>query len=101
MTYTSTCRGLLASYAVVTWFALILDFVDFVIHYIRFGYHGDEHSALTMLFLSVIFLGLDLFYLAWTMQARTRFPGEIADSITKALYGVVGNMNADLQAMVN
>ena len=59
------CRRLLLAYAVLTWLCLMFDLIEFLIHYVRFGYEGNEHSDLAMLFLTLIFLGFDVFYLAW------------------------------------
>lgn len=91
--YIQDCRKLLLGYGVFTFLSLTLDLIEFLIHYIRFGYRGDEHSDLTMLLLTLIFLGIDSFYIAWTFQAKGKFPGEISATVTKALYGYVDTMN--------
>ena len=69
---------MLVSYAVCTILCLLFDFVEFIIHYVRFGYKGDEHSDLAMLFLTLLFLGIDIYYIAWTLQVKSNFPGSIA-----------------------
>ncbi len=78
---------MLLTYAVLTWLCLTLDLIEFLIHYVRFGYVGDEHSDLAMLYLTLIFLGFDVYYLAWAYQARAKFPGTISDAVYKALLG--------------
>lgn len=49
---------------------MVIDFIEFLVHFIRFGYKGDEHSDLAMLFLTIIFLGLDIFYIVWAFGAK-------------------------------
>lgn len=63
--YVETCRKLVIAYGALTWLALLLDAIEFLVHYVRFGYIGDEHSDLAMLFLTLIFLGCDVYYIAW------------------------------------
>ena len=88
------------AYAVLTWLCLTLDLIEFLIHYVRFGYPGGEHSDLAMLFLTLIFLGFDVFYLAWAMQAKEKFPKDIADAVSKALLGSVEYINLQLYESV-
>jgi len=75
------------AYVVFTWLTLVIDLVEFLVHFIRFGYKGDEHSDLAMLFLTIIFLGLDVFYMVWALGAKNKFSGLISKSLTMALFG--------------
>jgi hypothetical protein len=95
-----SCRKFVLSYAILTWICLTLDLIEFLIHYVRFGYPGGEHSDLAMLFLTVIFLGFDIFYLAWAIQAKDKFPAVIADAVSKALLGSVEKINLQLYETV-
>jgi hypothetical protein len=63
--YLETCRKWILTYAFLTSFCLLFDLIELLIHYVRFGYPGNEHSDLAMLTLSAIFLATDIFYLAW------------------------------------
>ena len=95
------CRRLLLGYGVLTCLSLIFDFVELIIHYVRFGYPGSEHSDLTMLFLTLIFLGLDVFYIVWAFQAKSKFPGHVAVNISSALFGQVEKFNLEILRTVN
>ena len=53
-----------------------------------------------MLFLTVIFVAIDYFYIAWAFQARDKFPGAISQSITQALFGMLDKINIDILAMI-
>lgn len=70
------------AYVALTWFTFVIDVIEFIIQFIRFGYKGDEHSDLAMLFLTIIFLGLDVFYMVWSLGAKEKFSGIISKSLT-------------------
>ena len=78
----------------------MFDLIEFLIHYVRFGYPGNEHSDLAMLFLTIIFLSFDIFYIAWAVQARGKFPGGLSETITKALFGSMEKINLELKTNV-
>ena len=100
--YTDSCKRLLLAYGALTGLCFIFDLVEFLIQYIRFGYNGDEHSVLSMLFLTLIFLGLDLYYVAWVLQAKGKFPREtFSNAISNALFGFVEKMNNELYSIFN
>ena len=94
--YVDNCKNILLVYCIVTFFAIIFDFTDFIIQFIRFGREGDEHSELTMLFASLLFLALDIYYFLWIMQAKYKFPSEVSQYISKALFGFANNMKTQL-----
>ncbi len=75
---------------------MVIDLVEFLVHFIRFGYQGDEHSDLAMLFLTIIFLALDIFYLVWALGAKEKFPGEISSGLMKALFGKMEEISLNL-----
>lgn len=90
------------AYAGFTSLCLVFDFVEFLIQYIRFGYKGDEHSDLAMLGITLLFLGVDFFYLAWAVQAKGKFPDALFQgSVSKALLGFGEKMNQELYAFFN
>lgn len=80
--YIEDCRKWILTYACITSICLLFDLIEVLIHYVRFGYPGSEHSDLAMLTLSIIFLGLDIFYLAWAMQAKEKFPSNISTAVS-------------------
>jgi hypothetical protein len=84
------------SYVILTWLAMVIDIIEFLVHFIRFGYQGEEHSDLAMLFLTIIFLGLDIFYIVWALGAKEKFPGEISNAIVKALFGKMEEISMNL-----
>ena len=84
------------SYVILTWLAMVIDIIEFLVHFIRFGYKGEEHSDLAMLFLTIIFLGLDIFYIVWALGAKEKFPGEISNAIVKALFGKMEEISMNL-----
>jgi hypothetical protein len=98
--YAERCKRLILSYAFITSFCLLLDLIEFLIHYVRFGYAGDEHSDLAMLFLTLIFLGTDVFYLAYAMQAKEKFPAKISEAVRQALFGSMEKINLELYESV-
>jgi hypothetical protein len=65
--YTDKCRRILLAYCIFTFIVVFFDLIDFIIQFIRFGRYGDEHSNLAMLFLTIIFIGIDFYYIAWIM----------------------------------
>lgn len=84
------------SYVILTWLAMVIDIIEFLVHFIRFGYKGDEHSDLAMLFLTIIFLGLDIFYILWALGVKEKFPGEISNGLVKALFGKMEEISFSL-----
>jgi hypothetical protein len=77
LNYSKNCKRLFLAYGALTSLSLIFDFVEFLIQYIRFGYRGDEHSDLAMLGITLLFLALDFFYIAWAFQAKGKFPDTV------------------------
>ena len=51
---------------------------------------------MAMLFLTIIFLGLDIFYIVWALGAKEKFPGEISNAIVKALFGKMEEISLNL-----
>jgi hypothetical protein len=98
--YTDKCKKILLAYCIFTFIAVFFDFVDLVIQFVRFGRQGDEHSDLAMLFLTIIFLGLDFYYIAWVLQAKQKFPTEISQALVKALLGFANNMTVYLHTNI-
>jgi hypothetical protein len=98
--YIEDCRKWILSYACLTSLCLLFDLIEVLIHYVRFGYPGSEHSDLAMLALSLIFLGLDIFYLAWAMQVRDKFPTNISEGVRQALFGKMEKINLELYESV-
>ena len=94
--YVESCRKYMLSYVILTWLAMVIDIIEFLVHFIRFGYKGDEHSDLAMLFLTIIFLALDVFYLVWALGAKEKFPGDISNALTKALFGKAEEISLSL-----
>ena len=44
---------------------------------------------IAMLFLTIIFLGLDVYYMVWALGAKDKFSGVISKSLVAALFGRV------------
>lgn len=84
------------SYVILTWLAMVIDIIEFLVHFIRFGYKGEEHFDLALLFLTIIFLGLDIFYIVWALGAKEKFPGEISNALVKALFGKMEEISFNL-----
>jgi L-ribulose-5-phosphate 3-epimerase UlaE len=53
-----------------------------------------------MLFLTLIFLGTDVYYLAYAMQAKEKFPEKISEAVRHALFGSMEKMNLELYESV-
>lgn len=53
-----------------------------------------------MLFLTLIFLGADVYYLAYAMQAKEKFPEKISEAVRQALFGSMEKMNLELYESV-
>ena len=84
------------AYVALTWLTFVIDIIEFIVHFIRFGYKGEEHSDLAMLFLTIIFLGLDVYYLVWALGAKDKFSGVISKSLVAALFGRVESISDSL-----
>ena len=84
------------AYVALTWVTFVIDTIEFIIHFIRFGYKGEEHSDIAMLFLTIIFLGLDVYYLVWALGAKDKFSGVISKSLVAALFGRVESISDSL-----
>ena len=96
MKYVESCKNLLLIYLIFTVICIVLDVIDFIVQFVRFGRAGDEYSELMMLFIVVIFLGLDVFYFIWVMQVKTKVRPEMAAYLSKALFGFVTLMKTQL-----
>lgn len=62
-------QSLVVNYFKVTVVCLVPDAIDCLIQLIRFGRKGDEFSDITMLLMSLAFLGFDIYYYIWAYKA--------------------------------
>ena len=53
-----------------------------------------------MLFLTLIFLGTDVYYLAYAMQAKEKFHEKISEAVRQALFVSMEKMNLELYESV-
>ena len=53
-----------------------------------------------MLFLTLIFLGADVYYLAYAMQAKEKVPAKISEAVRQALFGSMEKINLELYESV-
>ncbi len=79
-------------YFYLTVACLVTDLLQLFIQLVRFGRDGDEYSDMTLLLCCFIFLSLDLFYGVWAKQVQSKFPDEISEPVSKALFGYATEM---------
>lgn len=99
--YTINLKHPLMLYGVLTGVCTIIDCIEFLIQFIRFGYRGSEHSTLAMLALTCIFLCIDFFYILWAFQAKQKFPNASISNISRALFGFVESINGEIKQISN
>lgn len=85
------------AYGILTGVCMLIDSIEFLIQFIRFGYKGSEHSTLAMLAITLLLLGIDMFYVLWAFSAKRKFSGDSLQSVNKALFGFVDNINKEIR----
>ena len=94
--YTESCRHFLVTYMSLTIVCLFIDVIDFIVQFVRFGRQGDEYSEIMMLFLVLVFLGVDLVYFIWGFSVKSKFRPDIAQYLSKAVFGFASIMKQQL-----
>ena len=90
--YVKSCETKLMVYCILTISCAFLDFIQFLIQFIRFGRYGSEHSNLMMIAITLIFLAVDFYYILWVVQANIKFPKNMSENLTRALFGFASDM---------
>jgi hypothetical protein len=52
-----------------------------------------------MLAITLLLLGIDMFYVLWAFSAKRKFSGESLSSVNKALFGFVDSMNREIREL--
>mmetsp|Transcript_32916 Transcript_32916/g.43381 ORF Transcript_32916/g.43381 Transcript_32916/m.43381 type:complete len:122 (-) Transcript_32916:238-603(-) len=84
-------------YSLATVLIYIFDVLTFCIAFHRFqGVPGHEHADVILLFISLTFLVLDVYYFTWVLSLRGKLPPEMAAYASDAILGYTKKMSREL-----
>ena len=89
-------RKWLLLYSGLTGLCYLFDALTFVIVLRWFSVAGKEHSELLMLFATLINFGIDMYYLIWVMQLKSKLPPKMGTFVSDAILGYTKKLTREL-----
>lgn len=94
--FTKQCGTFLMIYMVLTVLCTIFDFIAFFISLAAFSTDYTMFADCALLFLSIVFMSLDLYYFAWVFSSKTKFPSYASQSVYLGLIGIFKSINKNV-----
>ena len=60
------------------------------------GVPGYEHADVVMLIMTMIFIGIDVYYFLWVLSLKGKLPPDMAVFVSDAVLGYTKKMNREL-----
>ena len=85
-------------YSMATGLVYIFDLLTFCVAFYQFqGVVGYEHTDVIMLFATILWLGIDVYYFMWVMSLKNKLPPDMACFVSDAVLGYAAKMNRELK----
>ncbi|CAI2375694.1 unnamed protein product [Moneuplotes crassus] len=84
-------------YVIVSWVAMLLDMIGFLVQLIKFGTSGDEYSDLFMLGVTIIFLYTLFNYFFWVITFYFRIEPKYRKDAMRAGMGFANGLKSRIQ----